>query len=169
MRTMIAIVCLPSCRLPEADFDTVGLNDDATEQIRELVCYGEVPTYEACACDLDIEWSGVSQDLFGNEIAPAGFATVAILYADLEFKDLIADYCDDGAIRSQSVHGYVEAHARGQTSIELASTGMTPFAVGSMVELMWSSSRSPEAGVEMIALLLISDDSDSDSVSVAWP
>jgi hypothetical protein len=175
MRAIAVAMLGPACSLPPASGADERSQDTAREdRIRELACSGDLPVYEIWPYDVTIDWSHVTADLWDESLDPSTFETVALMSMgkdsspELLLDSMCADDYDPPASQD-----YAEALAQGRTSIrtyELSFLGThyNGSIPGSVLWLMWSSSRSPGMDIEMLAVLGVVDDGPT-SVAVEWP
>jgi hypothetical protein len=173
-----------ACSLPEPSRVERGQGEDTAaigsggaadkDLIQELACSGDLPVYELWPYDVTIDWTELTENLWGESVDPAGFETVGLMVMakGTTASSFVESMCED-AYDPPAVNEYVDAPAKDRTSIrtyELSFlgthfNGATP---GSVLWLLWSSSREPGIDIEMLAVLGVVDDGPT-TVDVTWP
>ena len=144
---------------------------DAT---REFLCEGGVSVFEVCPCDVTVDWSRLTEDMFGEPVQPDTFRNLGLsrfLHGSVD--DFLDDACDDDSLTQVSFDGYVDLRIEGKTSAHLADmsffgTPAPPPELGRTYMLVWSDEEQPGLGVRIVALLSVVEDG-ADSIEVVWP
>jgi len=180
-----ALLAILGCGAPEERTtfhdeggDPAGTDEPTAEEeweaTKEFLCEGGVSVFEVCPCDVTVDWSHLTEDMFGEPVEPDSFRTLALAgFTHGSVDDVLDDACDEDSLTQASTAGYVEVRIEGETSADLADMGFlgTPggtLELGRPYFLSWSDEVQPGVGTRMVALLFVVEDGD-DVIEVVWP
>jgi hypothetical protein len=180
-----ALAIILGCALPEpgapevtqtedGPTDDVRSEDERDEAVREFLCDGGLSAFEVCPCDVEVDWSRLTEDVFGEPVQPATFRNLgfARMTTTLSVDEILDEECA-GDAEAASMDGYVDLDIWGVTSASLSDMSFLgrpadPLELGRTYWLFWSDESEPGVGTRMMALLSVVEDG-ADSIEIVWP
>ena len=148
--------------------------DERDEAVRAFLCDGGLSVFEVCPCDVEVDWSRVTEDVFGESVQPARFRNLGLVRMQtiLSVEEILEAACA-GDAEATATDGYVDLDIWGVTSASLSDmsflgTPADPLEVGRTYWLFWSDDPEPGVGTRMMALVSVVQDG-ADSIDVVWP
>ena len=182
----IALATILGCALPnpgEPDVthtedeptDDERAEDERDDAVRAFLCDGGLSVFEVCPCDVEVDWSRLTEDVFGEPVQPARLRNLGLarMTTILSVDEILDAACAGDEPAAASTSGYVDLDIWGVTSASLSNmsflgTPADPLELGGTYWLFWSDDTAPGVGTRMVALLSVVDEG-ADSIEVVWP
>ena len=180
----IALVAVLGCGSREGRRSSLrdggsGVTDERTAEevaqaLQEFACSGGLSVFEVCPCDVEVDWSRLTEDMFGEAVQPARFQNLGFARTTSVSVDEVLDAaCDGDSLDAASTDGYVDVRIWGATSASLSEmsflgTPADPPALGRTYWLFWSDYLDFNVGTRMAALVSVVEDG-TDSIEIVWP
>ena len=118
--------------------------EEEWEATKGFLCEGDVSLFEFCPCDVTIDWSRLTQDMFGAAVEPGTFRTLGLAgFTHSSVDDFLDDACDQDSLTAASAAGYVEARIEGDTCANIADMSFLDTPGGTLTLGARTSSRGP--------------------------
>ena len=185
MRPIIALATIVGCAVPDPGEPNVPPTEDEptdtgltpaeeAEALGEFVCAGGLPVFYVCPCDVEVDWSHLTEDMFGEPVQPERFELLGLARStSSSVEEVLDDACDEDSLTSASTTGYADLEVLGLTSAYLSDlsflgTPAAPLELGRTYWLFWSDDTQPGVGIRMAALASVVEDG-ANAIEMVWP